>query len=115
MSAWRWLIWFLTWLSASPADLPREAARAAASVAAARASMAVVEPGPAPTPPAPGGCCVECRGTGWITHGDGHRTACPCPPSCSCKKPKTSCPDGECPVPGAPPVKTSPARPSSGR
>jgi hypothetical protein len=116
MTLWRWIIWFLTWLSADPADYPREAAKAAAAVSAARASMAVGEPSPAPTP-APGGCCGECGGRGYIIHGDGHRTACPCPPSCKCKAPKpgATCPDGKCPVPAAPPMAKSPARPAGGR
>jgi hypothetical protein len=108
---WRWLVWFLTWLSGDPADMARESARAAASIAAARATMvAGGEPSPAPEPPA-GKCCVECRGTGVIVHGDGHRTACPCPADCSCKKPKASCPDGQCPVPAALPTVAQPAKP----
>jgi len=31
------------------------------------------------------GCCGACKG-GFITHGDGHKTPCPCPPECECKK-----------------------------
>lgn len=31
-------------------------------------------------------CCKECKGTGFITHGDGHKTPCPCPPDCECKR-----------------------------
>jgi len=31
------------------------------------------QPGPAPAPVK----CLRCNGTGWITHGDGHRTQCP--------------------------------------
>lgn len=114
MTFWRWLVWLLTWFTADPGDVPREAARASAAVSVARASMVMGEPAPAPEP-APGGCCVECRGTGWITHGDGHRTACPCPPTCACKKPKTACPDGKCPAPAALPTTSSPARPAGGR
>jgi hypothetical protein len=113
MTFWRYLVWILTWLSANPADLPREHARAAAAISAARASMAVLDPAPAPTPP-PGGCCTECKGTGTIIHGDGHRTPCPCPDSCACKQRK-ACPDDRCPVPGPPLVPVSPAKPSSGR
>ena len=30
-------------------------------------------------------CCGGCKGTGFITHGDGHKTPCPCPPDCECK------------------------------
>lgn len=29
-------------------------------------------------------CCGSCKG-GLITHGDGHKTPCPCPPDCECK------------------------------
>jgi hypothetical protein len=39
------------------------------------------EPGPKPD----GECCSQCE-NGWITHGDGHRTPCPCPPTCRCKR-----------------------------
>lgn len=83
MSLWRYLVWFLTWLAADPADIGRESARAAASIASARATMAV-DAAPEPTPP-DGQCCAECRGTGVIVHGDGHRTPCPCPATCPCK------------------------------
>jgi hypothetical protein len=31
-------------------------------------------PLPTPTPDV----CPQCGGTGWITHGDGHKTKCPC-------------------------------------
>jgi hypothetical protein len=41
---------------------------------------------PEPSPePKPGECCKRCE-NGWITHGDGHRTPCPCPPTCECKR-----------------------------
>lgn len=99
---WQWIVSVLVWLSADPAQIDLEAPRAAAAVAAARASMANDDapppppPGPAPEPK-PGECCSDCRGTGWITHGDGHRTACPCPSSCPCKA-GASCPDGKCPT-----------------
>ena len=29
-------------------------------------------------------CCGACKG-GVITHGDGHKTQCPCPDTCKCK------------------------------
>lgn len=29
-------------------------------------------------------CCGLCK-NGFITHGDGHKTPCPCPPDCLCK------------------------------
>lgn len=46
-------------------------------------------------------CCGECKGTGFITHGDGHRTPCPCPPDCECKAVRhppavLNCEDGSC-------------------
>jgi len=42
---------------------------------------AEVKPDPKPEPACP------CNGTGFITHGDGHRTPCPCPTGqCNCKK-----------------------------
>lgn len=94
MTFWRWLMWCLSWLSSDPADLATGHARAAASIAAARATMVQgAEPTPAPSKE----CCVECRGTGYITHGDGHRTQCPCPGDCPCKT--KACPDGKCPIP----------------
>lgn len=54
---------------------------------------AVPEPAPAPD----GECCKQCKGTGFITHGDGHKTPCPCPPNCPCKKTKAVvCTTGTC-------------------
>ncbi len=48
-------------------------------------------------------CCGECKG-GFIVHGDGHKTPCPCPPDCECKAVKhppvviyQNCPAGKCP------------------
>lgn len=29
-------------------------------------------------------CCGSCK-NGMVTHGDGHKTPCPCPPDCMCK------------------------------
>jgi hypothetical protein len=47
-------------------------------------------------------CCGVCKG-GFIIHGDGHKTPCPCPPDCECKAVKhqsvivhQTCPDGTC-------------------
>lgn len=84
---WRWLLALLTWLAADPAVIDAERPKAAAAVAAARASMADQAPAPPapPAPPKPGDCCGECKG-GWIVHGDGHRTPCPCPAGCKCKR-----------------------------
>lgn len=80
-----WLKAFLAWLAALLApSLPTddiEAARASAAVSVAVASMvaddAKPEPTPGPKPPTPD-VCPDCKGTGWIVHGDGHRTPCPC-------------------------------------
>jgi hypothetical protein len=95
ITLWRWLVSLLVWLSADPVEIDLEHPRAAAAVAAARASMAhdtaPAPPAPAPKPPAPGKC-QDCKGTGWITHGDGHRTKCPCGAA-------GACPDGKCPAP----------------
>jgi hypothetical protein len=98
---WRWLLSILTWLSADPAALEVEPARASAAVSAARASMLVeaapVPPGPAPKP-TPGKCCGQCGGRGYIVMPDGHRVACPCAGNCPCKsKAEAPCPDGKCP------------------
>jgi hypothetical protein len=101
------LLWLLAWLSADPVAASLEHPRAAAAVSAARASMAVDgAPSPTPAPKPTPGKCTDCNGTGWITHGDGHRTRCPCGAA--------GCPDGKC-VPGASPATVSPAAPKGGR
>ena len=83
---WRYLLAILAALSADPAQMDREAPRASAAVSAAYAATAVEKaPQPTPEPPKPA-CCTDCGGKGYIVHGDGHRTACPCPPSCECKR-----------------------------
>lgn len=52
---------------------------------------------PQPAPEPNGECCKQCKGTGFITHGDGHKTPCPCPPNCPCKKTKAVvCTTGTC-------------------
>jgi hypothetical protein len=38
-------------------------------------------------------CCGACR-NGIITHGDGHKTKCPCPDTCKCKT--KGCEGGQC-------------------
>jgi hypothetical protein len=114
---------FLAWLAslaADPVALDREAPRAAAAVAAAYASLANEMPTP-PAPPDQTKCCQACGGRGYITHADGHRTACPCPATCKCKanfgsrSPSPACPDGKCPIPGASLAPDAPARPAGGR
>lgn len=82
---WAFVAWLLSLLA--PAAGNDEAARCAGAVASAYASMARLGPTPpGPEPEPKPGCCDECRGTGWIVHGDGHKTPCPCPQSCQCKQ-----------------------------
>jgi hypothetical protein len=84
---WQWLLSVLASLAADPSQIDREAPRASAAVSAAYATTAQEKaPQPAPEPPKPA-CCTDCGGRGYITHGDGHRTACPCPATCRCKNP----------------------------
>jgi hypothetical protein len=84
---WEYILSVLAALSADPAQIDREAPRASAAVSAAYATTAVEKaPQPTPEPPKPA-CCTDCGGKGYIVHGDGHRTACPCPASCKCKNP----------------------------
>jgi hypothetical protein len=84
---WQYILSVLAALSADPAQIDSEAPRASAAVSAAYATTATEKaPEPTPEPPKPKpGCCTECGGRGYIVHGDGHRTACPCPASCRCK------------------------------
>jgi len=101
---WQWLLSVLASLAADPAQIDREAPRASAAVSAAYSTTAQEKaPEPQPEPPKPG-CCTECGGRGYIVHGDGHRTACPCPASCKCKDPT-----------GAVLAPAAPARPAGGR
>jgi hypothetical protein len=82
---WQWMLSLLASLAADPAQIDSEAPRAAAAVSAAYAATAPERvPPPTPEPPKPD-CCSECGGRGYIVHGDGHRTACPCPATCKCK------------------------------
>lgn len=108
MTLWHWILYLLTWLSSDPTALDREAGRAAAAVTAARATLRVEDPAPTPPGPKPPKPerCTECNGTGWIVHGDGHRTRCPCGAGCQ---------TGTCPVPGASSTTVSPASSGSRR
>jgi len=83
---WQWLLSVLAALSADPAQIDQEAPRASAAVSVAYAAFAP-ERAPEPKPEPKPGCCTDCGGRGYIVHGDGHRTACPCPASCKCKNP----------------------------
>jgi hypothetical protein len=81
---WQYILSVLAALSADPAQIDQEAPRASAAVSVAYAATApdkAPEPKPEPKP----GCCTDCGGRGYIVHGDGHRTPCPCPASCKCK------------------------------
>lgn len=101
---WQWLLSVLAALSADPAQIDQEAPRASAAVSVAYAATAPDKaPEPKPEPPKPS-CCTDCGGRGYIVHGDGHRTACPCPASCKCKASS-----GASLTPGLP------ARPAGGR
>lgn len=88
-SFWRWIVAILTWLSAEPQAVEREAPKAAAAVAYAYASLGG-DQAPAPTPPAPkppappGKCDCGCVNGKWKP--DGRITEdCPCGSACSCK------------------------------
>jgi hypothetical protein len=100
---WQYILSVLAALSADPAQIDREAPRASAAVSAAYSATAV-EKAPQPQPEPKPGCCTDCGGKGFIVHGDGHRTACPCPASCKCKNPS-----------GASPASVSPVRPAGVR
>lgn len=103
MTLWRYLIAFLTWLSADPQAVDLEHPKAAAAVSAARASMLVEATPPAPAPqPTPQACdcgqtCV--RGV-WKPDGRVEQIC-----RCQCDRCKRSrvtgrvpeCPDGRCP------------------
>jgi hypothetical protein len=100
---WQYILSVLAALSADPAQIDREAPRASAAVSVAYATTAV-EKAPEPKPEPKPGCCTDCGGRGYIVHGDGHRTACPCPASCKCKSP-----------PGASLTPVAPSLPAGGR
>ena len=40
-----------------------------------------------PNTPVPNPENCPCEGTGYIVHGDGHKTECPCGPNCDCSIP----------------------------
>jgi hypothetical protein len=90
-----WLISVLVWLSADPVEFDRQAPRAAAAVAAARASMTADDP----APPAPRPECVcgkTCVNGYWKPDG---KILQKCECTCDrCKsRPAAPCPDGKCP------------------
>lgn len=98
---YKWLISVLVWLSADPAAIDSEPPKAAAAVAAARASM-VKDAGPAPAPgPAPTACDCGQTCVRGIWKPDGRieqRCGCKCS-RCEAERAKggVPCPDGKCP------------------
>jgi len=107
MTLWRWLIAFLTWLSADPAAVEKEAPQAAAAVAAARASMVTASPLPTPGP-TPQECVCGRTCVNGVWRPDGHISQ-PCPCKCERCVKKPGC--SACRVPGASPASGSPATP----
>ncbi len=98
---YKWLISMLVWLSADPAAIDAEQPKAAAAVAAARASM-VREAGPTPPAPAPTECDCGATCVRGIWKPDG-RVEQKC--GCGCRrcvgeraKGAQPCPDGKCPT-----------------
>jgi hypothetical protein len=84
MTFFEWIISLFVWLSADPAAIAAEPPRAAAAVAAARASMTAEDPQPpqpAPTECVCGGTCVDGK---WKPDGRIVQP-CPCPGTCACK------------------------------
>jgi len=75
---WNSLLLWLASFFAVAVPVNVEHAKSAAAVAAARASMEAASPAPQPEPKPKPKVCPQCNNTGWITHGDGHRTRCPC-------------------------------------
>ena len=110
MTFYEWLLYVLATMAADPVDAAQEHPRAAAAVAAARASMVADDPNPAPRP-AECVCGGTCRNGVWKPDGRIER---PC--DCKCERciKRPGCPDGQC-VPGASPATVSPAVPAGRR
>lgn len=81
MTIYRSILAFLASLSADPAEIDREAPRAAAAVAAAYATFAT-ETAPAP-PPAPAACGCGGKCVAGVYRPDG-RIEMKCEPNCAC-------------------------------
>jgi hypothetical protein len=94
MTLFEWIVALLASWSADPAEIDRQAPRAAAAVASARASLEV--PPPAPVPPAPAECVCgrTCVNGYWKPDG---RILQPCVCTCDRCQKKPACPDGRCP------------------
>lgn len=99
MTWWGWIVSWLVWLSADPAVADLEVPRAAAAVAAARASMLPDAPAPAPTP-TDCDCGKTCVRGVWKPDGRvEQRCSCKCP-RCVAERAKAApCATGTCPVP----------------
>ena len=97
MTLYQWLVAWLVSMSAAPGAVEMEHPRAAAAVAAARASMST--DGAQPTrAPAPAECVCggTCKNGIWKPDGKiDQRCTCTCE-RCK-KKPAAPCPDGKCP------------------
>lgn len=103
---WEWILAWLVWLSADPVAASAEHPRAAAAVAAARASMVAGDHAPSPTP-ADCVCGGTCKNGVWKPDG---RVEQRCDCTCERCKNKPGCPDGKC-VPKASPASGSTAKP----
>jgi len=96
LSLWEWILWVLAWLSADPHAIDLEQPKAAAAVAAARASMITDAPTPEPPKPAACDCGQTCVRGVWKPDGRiEQRCQCQCP-RCKAERAK-ACPDGKCP------------------
>jgi len=93
---WRAWVAFLVWLSAEPQAIDREAPRAAAAVAAARASL-VPDAGPAPAPaPTACDCGQTCVRGAWKPDGRiEQRCQCKCQ-RCVAERAKATVKSGTC-------------------
>lgn len=67
------IAWFMSFF----VDANAEAARCAAAVHVAAASLRVEQPRTPDPKPRPK-TCQNCNGTGWVVHGDGYKTRCQC-------------------------------------
>lgn len=98
MAIWRWIVSVLVWLSADPHQLATEPGRAAAAVAAARASM-LQDLTPQPAPPAPTDCRCSSTCVRGVWKPDGRieaRCDCQCQ-RCVAERAKGACASGTCP------------------
>ena len=101
MTFWQWLVSWLIWLSADPVVADLEVPRAAAAVAAARASMLPDKPEPPAPTPTDCDCGRTCVRGVWKPDGRvEQRCGCQCP-RCVAERAKCAaapCPTGTCPM-----------------